>query len=214
MVLCVVRGKGDDSPELIDISISVLPPVEKPFFFLVHPSWDVCQLFGSIGRLQPINSLKPLFHASTSRTLFWCSRQFDRREYGGCKPFLIVCPHKNMAFIWSNPCSGKWCFVRDVRLLEVRGYIDSEKFKVSVKAMQMFVFITLRCYRLSDNFYSLLVRKFDRDGTNTIKFDDFIQCCVLLQSLTAAFKYHDTDFDGWIRISYEEFLTLVFSLRM
>ncbi|PRD24701.1 UNVERIFIED_CONTAM: Pdcd6 [Trichonephila clavipes] len=69
-------------------------------------------------------------------------------------------------------------------------------------------------YRLSDNFYGILVQKFDRDGTNTIKFDDFIQCCVLLQSLTAAFKYHDTDLDGWIRISYEEFLTLVFSLRM
>ncbi|XP_035213650.1 programmed cell death protein 6-like isoform X2 [Stegodyphus dumicola] len=69
-------------------------------------------------------------------------------------------------------------------------------------------------YRLSDAFYDLLVQKFDRDGTRTIKFDDFIQCCVLLQSLTAAFRFHDTDLDGWIRISYEEFLTLVFSLRM
>ncbi|XP_054706196.1 programmed cell death protein 6-like [Uloborus diversus] len=69
-------------------------------------------------------------------------------------------------------------------------------------------------YRLSDNFYSMLVQKFDRDGTRTIKFDDFIQCCVLLQTLTAAFRHHDTDMDGWIRISYEEFLKLVFSLRM
>lgn len=69
-------------------------------------------------------------------------------------------------------------------------------------------------YRLSDGFYTLLVQKFDRDGTQTIKFDDFIQCCVLLQTLTAAFKYHDTDMDGWIRISYEDFLRLVFSLRM
>ncbi|XP_015910194.1 programmed cell death protein 6 [Parasteatoda tepidariorum] len=69
-------------------------------------------------------------------------------------------------------------------------------------------------YRLSDTFVDLLVQKFNRDGTMTIKFDDFIQCCVLLQTLTAAFRFHDTDLDGWIRISYEEFLTLVFSLRM
>ncbi|CAL1262227.1 unnamed protein product [Larinioides sclopetarius] len=69
-------------------------------------------------------------------------------------------------------------------------------------------------YRLSDRFYSLLVQKFDSDGTSTIKFDDFIQCCVMLQSLTAAFKHHDTDMDGWINISYEQFLTLVFSLKM
>lgn len=69
-------------------------------------------------------------------------------------------------------------------------------------------------YRLSENFYNILLRKFDRDGRNSIVFDDFIQLCVVLQTLTAAFRYHDTDQDGWIKISYEEFLTLVFSLRM
>ncbi|XP_013785976.1 programmed cell death protein 6-like [Limulus polyphemus] len=69
-------------------------------------------------------------------------------------------------------------------------------------------------YRLSERFYSTLIRKFDRDAMGSVKFDDFIQLCVLLQTLTAAFRYHDTDQDGWIRISYEEFLILVFSLRM
>ena len=36
-------------------------------------------------------------------------------------------------------------------------------------------------YRLSDAFYNLLVRKFDRQGRQTVAFDDFIQCCVVLQ---------------------------------
>lgn len=36
-------------------------------------------------------------------------------------------------------------------------------------------------YRLSDRFYELLIRKFDRTGTGTIAFDDFIQCCVVIQ---------------------------------
>ena len=35
-------------------------------------------------------------------------------------------------------------------------------------------------YRLSAQFYQLLVRKFDRQGHNSIAFDDFIQCCVVL----------------------------------
>uniref|UniRef100_A0A1W7RAX6 Calglandulin n=1 Tax=Hadrurus spadix TaxID=141984 RepID=A0A1W7RAX6_9SCOR len=69
-------------------------------------------------------------------------------------------------------------------------------------------------YRLSSNFYALLLRKFDRDGKGSINFDDFIQCCVNLQTLTAAFRSHDTDQDGWINISYEDFLQLVFSLQM
>lgn len=36
-------------------------------------------------------------------------------------------------------------------------------------------------YRLSDRFYDLLVRKFDRSGRGTVAFDDFIQCCVVIQ---------------------------------
>lgn len=36
-------------------------------------------------------------------------------------------------------------------------------------------------YRLSDRFYDLLVRKFDRSGRGVVAFDDFIQCCVVIQ---------------------------------
>jgi Ca2+-binding EF-hand superfamily protein len=69
-------------------------------------------------------------------------------------------------------------------------------------------------YRLSDTFYNLLLRKFDRTHTGRIIFDDFIQLCVVLQTLTAAFRVKDLDRDGFITIHYEEFLTMVFSLKM
>ena len=42
-----------------------------------------------------------------------------------------------------------------------------------------FIFIT--GYRLSDRFYEILVIKFDRQGRGTIAFDDFVQCCVVMQ---------------------------------
>jgi Ca2+-binding EF-hand superfamily protein len=67
-------------------------------------------------------------------------------------------------------------------------------------------------YRLSDQFYDIMMRKFDRDSSGSINFDDFIQLCVQLQSLTTAFRHHDQDMDGWIHISYEQFLTLVFNV--
>ncbi|KAL3074837.1 hypothetical protein niasHS_014282 [Heterodera schachtii] len=69
-------------------------------------------------------------------------------------------------------------------------------------------------YRLSGPFYDMLMRKFDRTHTGHINFDDFIQLCVVLQTLTAAFREKDTDLDGWIRIHYEEFLSMVFALKM
>ena len=67
-------------------------------------------------------------------------------------------------------------------------------------------------YRLSDQFYDILMRKFDRESKGSINFDDFIQLCVQLQSLTQAFRFHDQDMDGVIQISYEQFLSLVFNV--
>lgn len=69
-------------------------------------------------------------------------------------------------------------------------------------------------YRLSDNLVNMLVRKFDRNGSGTILFDDFIQCCIILYTLTAAFRQYDTDMDGVISIHYEQFLSMVFSLKI
>ena len=56
----------------------------------------------------------------------------------------------------------------------------------------------------SPNFCQLCTRVFDRGDHNTMKFDDFIQCCVMLRSLTESFKRLDTDQDGVIDVSYEQ----------
>ena len=37
-----------------------------------------------------------------------------------------------------------------------------------------------------------------------MKFDDFIQCCVMLRSLTESFKKLDTNRNGVIQINYEQ----------
>ncbi|EDO45947.1 predicted protein [Nematostella vectensis] len=68
-------------------------------------------------------------------------------------------------------------------------------------------------YRLSDKFYSILIKKFDRSGRGVVNFDDFIQCCVVIQMLTNAFQAYDNNRNGWISINYEQFLSLVFSLK-
>jgi len=85
------------------------------------------------------------------------------------------------------------------------GNIDKNEMKT---ALQTFG------YRLSEQFYDLLMRKFDRSGRGVVNFDDFIQCCVVLHTLTASFRQHDTDMDGIIQISYEQFLSMVFSLKI
>nr|CAJ12143.1 apoptosis-linked 2 protein [Lubomirskia baikalensis] len=68
-------------------------------------------------------------------------------------------------------------------------------------------------YRLSDQLYGLLVAEFDRSGRGCVSFDDFIQCCVVLQTMTSTFQQYDVNWSGWIQLSYEQFLTLVFNLK-
>ena len=92
-------------------------------------------------------------------------------------------------------CPEVWLFVYFLRLSTLRpvlqycqevwlfissGYWLSDQFyNILVRKFDS-LFISSG-YRLSDQFYNILVRKFDRQGRGTIAFDDFIQCCVVLQ---------------------------------
>ncbi|CAJ0753900.1 973_t:CDS:2 [Entrophospora sp. SA101] len=92
-------------------------------------------------------------------------------------------------------------------------------------------------YNLSDQFISLLIKKYDKRGVplynmhkknyyglltdlkagttgkGDVTFDNFVQSCVTIKTLTDSFRRFDTDNDGWIMISYEQFLELVVNNR-
>jgi len=64
-------------------------------------------------------------------------------------------------------------------------------------------------YNLSPEVYKLLLRKFDRTQRQEVVFDDFMQCCLVLQGVTDMFRQEDTDMKGEITISYEGFLKML-----
>ncbi|XP_050543987.1 programmed cell death protein 6-like [Daktulosphaira vitifoliae] len=68
-------------------------------------------------------------------------------------------------------------------------------------------------YNLSETTVSTMMQKFDRMGRGTVLFDDFIQCCIMLNNLTAAFRQFDTDQDGVVTMHYEQFVGMVFSIK-
>lgn len=106
--------------------------------------------------------------------------------------------------------AGLWKYVTDWQNT-FRSY-DRDR-SGSIDKTELKTALTSFGYRLSDRFYDLLVRKFDRLGRGTVAFDDFIQCCVVLQTLTRSFSAKDTNRSGMIQVSYEDFLTMVFSVR-
>lgn len=63
-------------------------------------------------------------------------------------------------------------------------------------------------FRVGQDFCQLVVTRFDRMAKKSLKFDDFIQSCVMLRALTDAFKTRDTNLNGIIQVSYEDFMTM------
>ncbi|KAG1867011.1 hypothetical protein C8R48DRAFT_772201 [Suillus tomentosus] len=45
-----------------------------------------------------------------------------------------------------------------------------------------------------------------------ITFDRFVRACVVIKQLSGAFQNLDTDNDGWVQISYDQFMQTVLSL--
>ncbi|CAG9767044.1 unnamed protein product [Ceutorhynchus assimilis] len=121
---------------------------------------------------------------------------FDRHQKGQIS-------FEDFGALWKYVTDWQNCFRSFDR--DHSGNIDREELKTALTSFG---------YRLSDNLINTMVRKFDRHGNGTILFDDFIQACINLHTLTSAFRKYDTDQDGYITIHYEQFLNMVFDLKM
>ncbi|MBN3273470.1 PDCD6 protein, partial [Polyodon spathula] len=108
-----------------------------------------------------------------------------------------------------NEFAGVWKYITDWQNIfrtydrDNSGLIDKNELKQALTGFG---------YRLSDQFYDVLIQKFDRQRRGQVAFDDFVQCCIVLQRLTDVFRRYDTDQDGWIQVSYEQYLSMVFNV--
>ncbi|KAL8907168.1 MAG: hypothetical protein Q9207_001590 [Kuettlingeria erythrocarpa] len=99
---------------------------------------------------------------------------------------------------------GLWGFLAAWRSLFDRfdedrsGYISFSEYSNALVAFG---------YRLSSTFVSLLYRTYEKYGNDRMSFDLFVQSCIVLKRMTDVFKRYDDDRDGYITLSFEEFLT-------
>ncbi|KAL8693794.1 MAG: hypothetical protein Q9218_001442 [Villophora microphyllina] len=99
---------------------------------------------------------------------------------------------------------GLWGFLAAWRSLFDRfdedrsGYISYEEYSNALVAFG---------YRLSSTFVTLLYQTYEKNGNNRMSFDLFVQSCIVLKRVTDVFKKYDEDRDGYITMSFEEFLT-------
>ncbi|KAI8333809.1 hypothetical protein EDC96DRAFT_525845 [Choanephora cucurbitarum] len=120
----------------------------------------------------------------------------------------------NSGTIDFNEFAGLWKYIEDWKRCfqtfdaDNSGNIDVVEMRNALKTFG---------YNLSDQFIRVLVQKFDKyghvEGKGNITFDNFVQACVTVKTLTDSFRQFDTDNDGWIQINYEQFLELVIRQR-
>ena len=119
-------------------------------------------------------------------------------------------PHSPSHPLLANVCidgiiySGLWAFLASWRSLFDR--FDEDKsgsisFDEYTNALMQFG------YRLSSSFVNLLYTTYDKSGEGRMSFDLFVQSCIILKRMTDVFKRYDEDRDGYITLSFEEFLT-------
>uniref|UniRef100_A0A2K5I0Z9 Programmed cell death protein 6 n=2 Tax=Colobus angolensis palliatus TaxID=336983 RepID=A0A2K5I0Z9_COLAP len=125
------------------------------------------------------------------------------------RSIISMFDRENKAGVNFSEFTGVWKYITDWQNVfrtydrDNSGMIDKNELKQALSGFG---------YRLSDQFHDILIRKFDRQGRGQIAFDDFIQGCIVLQRLTDVFRRYDTDLDGWIQVSYEQYLSMVFSI--
>ncbi|KAL0936503.1 uncharacterized protein CTRU02_208718 [Colletotrichum truncatum] len=99
---------------------------------------------------------------------------------------------------------GLWSFLASWRTLFDRfdadrsGNISLHEFNNALVAFR---------YRLSPGFVDLLFRTYDKRNEGVMSFDLFVQACISLKRMTDVFKKYDDDRDGYITLSFEDFLT-------
>ncbi|KKA30451.1 hypothetical protein TD95_000629 [Thielaviopsis punctulata] len=98
---------------------------------------------------------------------------------------------------------GLWSFLASWRTLFDRfdadrsGTISLTEFSNALVAFR---------YRLSPAFVETLFDSFDKRRNGMMSFDLFVQACISLKRMTDAFKRFDDDRDGYITLSFEDFL--------
>ncbi|RNA03930.1 programmed cell death 6 isoform X2 [Brachionus plicatilis] len=125
---------------------------------------------------------------------------------------------EEFASLWKYIDDWQKCFRSFDR--DNSGSIDKNELKLALTAFG---------YRLSDQFFNTLIGhlQFKANSSSSapkssaaqpfetkILFDDFIFICIKIQTLTNAFRKFDYQQNGVITIKYEDFLSLVFSLKI
>ncbi|CCM01023.1 uncharacterized protein FIBRA_03071 [Fibroporia radiculosa] len=121
-----------------------------------------------------------------------------------------------------NEFSGLWKYIHDWQ--GVYRHFDRDR-SGTIDTQELRDALTQFGYNLSPRLLAMVEKKYDihtgsgvgpsgsqgTGGPPGITFDRFVRACVVVKQLTESFRRLDTDGDGWVQMSYEQFMGTVLS---
>ncbi|KAJ8519888.1 hypothetical protein ONZ45_g3203 [Pleurotus djamor] len=110
--------------------------------------------------------------------------------------------------------SGLWKYIADWQ--NVFRHFDRDR-SGSIDGRELADALRSFGYTLSPPLLTLLEHKYASEPAvgygppPGITFDRFVRACVVVKTVTEAFQQHDADRDGWVTLSYEQFMRIVLS---
>jgi len=115
-----------------------------------------------------------------------------------------------------NEFVGLWKYIKDWQ--NVFTHFDRDR-SGSIDENEMRNALTQFGYNLSPPLLHMLQKKYADTRTAAgsrrpagINFDRFVRACVVVKQVTDSFRRLDADHDGWIQVSYDQFMQTVLSL--
>jgi len=138
-------------------------------------------------------------------------------SYSGACVFLMLVNFSSIhGWSFSIEFAGLWKYLADWQ--NVFRHFDQDR-SGSIEGHELASALQNFGYALSPRLISLVEQKYSSQPATAvgygpspgITFDRFVRACVAIKSLSEAFQRFDSDRDGWIQISYEQFMNLVLS---
>ncbi|EGN96075.1 hypothetical protein SERLA73DRAFT_185603 [Serpula lacrymans var. lacrymans S7.3] len=110
--------------------------------------------------------------------------------------------------------AGLWKYIADWQ--RVFKHFDRDQ-SGSIEGRELAEALQSFGYNLSPPLLTMLEHKYASGIASSygpppgITFDRFVRACVTVKTLTEAFQRVDTDQDGWVQLSYEEFMKITLS---
>ncbi|KAJ7168236.1 hypothetical protein C8R43DRAFT_1121414 [Mycena crocata] len=110
--------------------------------------------------------------------------------------------------------SGLWKYISDWQ--NVFRHFDRDQ-SGSIEGHELAQAMKSFGYNLSPAILTLVERKYASAPATGygpppgITFDRFVRACVVVKTLTESFQRADTDRDGWVQLSYEQFMSMTLS---